>query len=63
LTQWGNRPCGPRPTVSNLICLTLGPEVHVQMLRSGGQSDAKAPVLSSQANIVLIFRPTEELKG
>ncbi|GFX55215.1 hypothetical protein TNCV_1156721 [Trichonephila clavipes] len=30
---------------------TFGPEVHEQMFRSGGQSDAKPPVLSSQASL------------
>ncbi|GFW64360.1 RNase H domain-containing protein [Trichonephila clavipes] len=32
------------------------------MFRSGGQSDAKPPVLSYQENIVLIYRPTEGKK-
>ncbi|GFU05969.1 hypothetical protein TNCV_3395191 [Trichonephila clavipes] len=41
------------------IC-DLGPEVHEQMLRSGGQSDAKPSELSSQARLVLIYR---SLKG
>ncbi|GFV83335.1 hypothetical protein TNCV_1900611 [Trichonephila clavipes] len=29
------------------------------MFRSGGQSDAKPPVFSSQASLILIYRPTE----
>ncbi|GFW02114.1 hypothetical protein TNCV_4854541 [Trichonephila clavipes] len=38
-----------------------GAGMHVQMLRSSGQSDAKPPVLCSQASLVLIYRPTERL--
>ncbi|GFV64616.1 hypothetical protein TNCV_3181121 [Trichonephila clavipes] len=41
---------------------TTVPDVHEQMFRSGGQSDAKPSVLSSQASLVLIYRPTEEMK-
>ncbi|GFV19499.1 hypothetical protein TNCV_3664311 [Trichonephila clavipes] len=37
--------------------------VHVQMFRSSGQSDEKTPVFSSQACLVLIYRPTEGMKG
>ncbi|GFX33058.1 hypothetical protein TNCV_5042261 [Trichonephila clavipes] len=37
----------------NSLYLSLDPEVHEQMLRSGGQSDANPPVLSSQASVVL----------
>ncbi|GFV57880.1 transposable element Tcb2 transposase [Trichonephila clavipes] len=33
------------------------------MFRSGSQSDAKPPVLSSQESLVLIYRPTEGMKG
>ncbi|GFU01636.1 uncharacterized protein TNCV_1521771 [Trichonephila clavipes] len=33
------------------------------MFRSGGPSEAKPPVLSSQASLVLIYRPTEGMKG
>ncbi|GFW76665.1 hypothetical protein TNCV_4943821 [Trichonephila clavipes] len=43
--------------------MTLGPRVHEQMFRSGGQSDARPPVLSSQASLVLIYQPTEGMKG
>ncbi|GFS90153.1 hypothetical protein TNCV_508141 [Trichonephila clavipes] len=39
----------------------LGPEVHEKMFQSGGQSDAKTPVLNSQACLVLIYRPTERM--
>ncbi|GFX86803.1 uncharacterized protein TNCV_3750761 [Trichonephila clavipes] len=56
-------PLGPRPTVPISVYITLDPEVHDQMCRSGGQSDAKPPVLSSQASLVLLFRPTEEMKS
>ncbi|GFV72834.1 hypothetical protein TNCV_1325451 [Trichonephila clavipes] len=41
----------------------LGLEVHEQMFRLGNQSDSKPPVLSSQASLVLIYRPTEEIKA
>ncbi|GFX42864.1 hypothetical protein TNCV_5072281 [Trichonephila clavipes] len=37
------------PTVPNSVYATLALEVHEQMFRSGGQSDAKSPALSSQA--------------
>ncbi|GFU18173.1 hypothetical protein TNCV_2033301 [Trichonephila clavipes] len=39
--------------------MTLGPEVHEQMFRSGGQYGAKPTVLSSQTSMVLIYRPTK----
>ncbi|GFY23123.1 integrase catalytic domain-containing protein [Trichonephila clavipes] len=39
-----------------------GAGVTMQLFRSSGQSDAKTPVLSSQASLVLIYRPTEEMK-
>ncbi|GFW78216.1 hypothetical protein TNCV_136851 [Trichonephila clavipes] len=52
----------------DLLCLdlvhaTLGPVVHEQMFRSGGQSDAKPPELSSQESLGLLYRPTEWMKG
>ncbi|GFW61364.1 uncharacterized protein TNCV_4136821 [Trichonephila clavipes] len=37
--------------------------VHVQMFRSSGQPDAKPPVFSSQASLVLIYRSTEATQG
>ncbi|GFX12877.1 hypothetical protein TNCV_1976151 [Trichonephila clavipes] len=39
-----------------------GAGVHVQMLRSSNQSDVKPPVFSSQAIVILIYRPTEGMK-
>ncbi|GFU42317.1 hypothetical protein TNCV_4554751 [Trichonephila clavipes] len=33
------------------------------MFRSGGQSVVKSPVFSSQASLVLIYRPPEGMKG
>ncbi|GFX81440.1 hypothetical protein TNCV_142901 [Trichonephila clavipes] len=39
------------PTLPNSVYVTLVPEVHEQMFRSGGQSDATPPVLSSQASL------------
>ncbi|GFW56804.1 hypothetical protein TNCV_160341 [Trichonephila clavipes] len=63
LTQWRNTPWGPVPTVFISVHVTLGPEVYEQIFRSGGQSDAKPPVLRSQASLVLIYRPTEGMKG
>ncbi|GFS59909.1 HTH_Tnp_Tc3_2 domain-containing protein [Trichonephila clavipes] len=63
LSQWLNSPWGPRPTVSISVCVILDPEVHERMFRSGGQSGTKPPVLSSQASLVLISRPTEGMKG
>ncbi|GFV55537.1 hypothetical protein TNCV_2573771 [Trichonephila clavipes] len=50
-------------TVPNSVYATLDPEVHEQMFRSSGQSDAKHPVLSSQESLVLIYRATEGMKG
>ncbi|GFX47452.1 uncharacterized protein TNCV_1734391 [Trichonephila clavipes] len=52
-----------RYTVSNSVYTILGPEVHEQMFRSGGQSDAKSQVLSSQENLVLIYGPTEDMSA
>ncbi|GFV81135.1 hypothetical protein TNCV_2271191 [Trichonephila clavipes] len=43
--QWRNSPLGPY--VPNSVYVILGPEVHAQMFRSGGQSDVKPPMLSS----------------
>ncbi|GFS88085.1 DUF4817 domain-containing protein [Trichonephila clavipes] len=40
-----------------------GIEIHAQMFRLGGQSDANPPVLSPQASLVLIYRPNEEMNG
>ncbi|GFV05108.1 hypothetical protein TNCV_223221 [Trichonephila clavipes] len=54
------------PTVPITVYVTLGPEVHEQMFRSGGQSDAKPPVFSSQASMVLVYGThckDERLKG
>ncbi|GFW56253.1 hypothetical protein TNCV_1877731 [Trichonephila clavipes] len=34
-----------------------------QMFQSSGQSDVKPPVFSSQANLVLIYRSIEGMKG
>ncbi|GFT36088.1 hypothetical protein TNCV_4179011 [Trichonephila clavipes] len=39
-----------------------GAEAH-EMSRSGGQSEAKPPVFSPQASVVLIYQPTEGMKG
>ncbi|GFV00341.1 hypothetical protein TNCV_3643191 [Trichonephila clavipes] len=40
----------------NSVYATLGSEVHEQMFRSGGQSDAKPPGLNFQASLNLKFR-------
>ncbi|GFX92765.1 hypothetical protein TNCV_4876221 [Trichonephila clavipes] len=42
--QWRNRPWEPRPTVPNSVYMALGPQLHEQIFRSGGQSDVKLPV-------------------
>ncbi|GFU92613.1 hypothetical protein TNCV_4795411 [Trichonephila clavipes] len=52
-----------RPTVPNSVYATLGLDVHEQIFRSDGQLDAKLPALSSQASLILIYRPTEEIKA
>ncbi|GFT96281.1 hypothetical protein TNCV_3907141 [Trichonephila clavipes] len=36
------------PTVPSSVYASLGPEVHEQIFRSVGQSEAELPVLSSQ---------------
>ncbi|GFV54406.1 hypothetical protein TNCV_57571 [Trichonephila clavipes] len=62
------------PKVSEPISgyVTMGPEVHEQMFRSGGHGSQEfwgripqlsSPVLSSQARLFLIYRPTERMKG
>ncbi|GFX90003.1 hypothetical protein TNCV_887011 [Trichonephila clavipes] len=61
--EWLNSPLGSRPTVPNSVYATMGSEVHEQMFRSGGQCDAKPPVLSLQKSLVLIYRPPEGMKG
>ncbi|GFV53388.1 hypothetical protein TNCV_4502691 [Trichonephila clavipes] len=45
------------------VYVTLDLEVYELLLRSDDPSDAKTPVLSSQASLVLIYRPTERMKG
>ncbi|GFV95040.1 histone-lysine N-methyltransferase SETMAR [Trichonephila clavipes] len=37
--------------------------VPMQKFRSSGQSDVKPPEFNSQASLVLIYRPTEGMKG
>ncbi|GFU44464.1 hypothetical protein TNCV_1505921 [Trichonephila clavipes] len=51
-----------RPTVPISVFVTLDAEVHEQMFRSGGQSNVKPSVFSSQTRLVLIYGPTEGLK-
>ncbi|GFX28400.1 hypothetical protein TNCV_1152091 [Trichonephila clavipes] len=48
---------------ADAVYATLDAELHEQMFRSGGQSDAESPEFSFQANLVLIYRPTEDMKG
>ncbi|GFV18479.1 hypothetical protein TNCV_4469151 [Trichonephila clavipes] len=50
---------GPWRTAPSTVFVALGDKVQEQMFRSGGQSDVKAPVFSSQASLVLIYQPTE----
>ncbi|GFV23809.1 hypothetical protein TNCV_960031 [Trichonephila clavipes] len=40
-----------RPTMPILVYVILGAEMHMQMLRSSSQSEAKFPVFSSQARL------------
>ncbi|GFT59054.1 hypothetical protein TNCV_186361 [Trichonephila clavipes] len=47
---------------SQFSCL-WATEVHEQTFRSGGQSDVKSPVFSSQASLILIQRPAEGVDG
>ncbi|GFV58869.1 hypothetical protein TNCV_4132311 [Trichonephila clavipes] len=58
-----NSPRGSRSTVPISVYVTLGPQMHEQMFRSGGQSETMSPVLSSQVSMVFIYRPTEGMKG
>ncbi|GFV42572.1 hypothetical protein TNCV_3719051 [Trichonephila clavipes] len=50
---------GQGPSVPISVFVTGAVGVHVRMFRSSGQSDAKPPVISSQAGLVLIYRPTK----
>ncbi|GFS89948.1 hypothetical protein TNCV_506781 [Trichonephila clavipes] len=50
-------------TVLLYVYATLGSEVLEVIFRSGGQSEAKPTVLSSQAMLVLIYRPIEGMEG
>ncbi|GFU46036.1 hypothetical protein TNCV_4692231 [Trichonephila clavipes] len=43
--------------------MTLDSEVDEEMLRLGGQVDAKIAGFSPQVNLVLIYQPTEGLKA
>ncbi|GFY14386.1 hypothetical protein TNCV_1021511 [Trichonephila clavipes] len=43
--------------------MTLGSEVNEQMLQPDGQSGTKPLVFTSQENLVLIYLPTEGMKG
>ncbi|GFU13872.1 hypothetical protein TNCV_940541 [Trichonephila clavipes] len=40
----------------------LGAGMHEHMSLSGGQYEAKSPVVSPQASLALIYRPTEGMK-
>ncbi|GFS59805.1 transposable element Tcb1 transposase [Trichonephila clavipes] len=55
----------PWQTMENSPCpshffVILGAEMHEQMFRSGGQSNAKRQVFSFQVSLVLIYSPNEE---
>ncbi|GFW32838.1 adhesion G protein-coupled receptor B2 [Trichonephila clavipes] len=52
---------GPRLTMPISVFVTLGAEVHEQMLQYGIQLDTKPPVYGSQASLVPIYRPTERM--
>ncbi|GFW94719.1 hypothetical protein TNCV_4247591 [Trichonephila clavipes] len=56
-------PIKARPSVPISVFMTLGTEVQEQMFGLSGQSDTKPSVLSSKASFVLIYRPTEGMKG
>ncbi|GFY00190.1 uncharacterized protein TNCV_2835471 [Trichonephila clavipes] len=60
---WHNSPFRTRPTVTISLYVISSTGLHVKMYRSSGQSDVKSPVFSSQASLVLIYRPTEGMKG
>ncbi|GFV85750.1 hypothetical protein TNCV_2003701 [Trichonephila clavipes] len=60
---WRNSPWRSMPIVPISVFMIFGTGVHEQMFLSGGQSDAKSPVFSSQASLVLIYRSNEEMKG
>ncbi|GFV97619.1 hypothetical protein TNCV_2041271 [Trichonephila clavipes] len=49
------------PTVPNSVRVTLGPEVHDQMSRSSGQSDAKNLCVKFQSKLGTHF--VDPLKG
>ncbi|GFY28561.1 hypothetical protein TNCV_4149921 [Trichonephila clavipes] len=52
--SWRNSPLGTRPTVVISVFVTLDPEVHEQMSRSGDQSDEK-----KSTSLVLLYPLTE----
>ncbi|GFW79391.1 hypothetical protein TNCV_2477981 [Trichonephila clavipes] len=60
LTQWCNDPWS---TVPISVYVALSAEVHEQMFRSDVLSEAKPQAFSSQASLVLIYRPSEGMKG
>ncbi|GFY08889.1 hypothetical protein TNCV_4660811 [Trichonephila clavipes] len=43
------------------VFMTFYIKMYEQMFRSVGQSDARSPVISSQASSVLIYGPIEEM--
>ncbi|GFV37896.1 transposable element Tc3 transposase [Trichonephila clavipes] len=51
-----------RPALLILVFIALGTEVHEHMFRPGGQSDKKPLAFRSQANLVLVYRPTEGME-
>ncbi|GFY01648.1 hypothetical protein TNCV_2608311 [Trichonephila clavipes] len=62
LRNWRNSPLGPKSAEPNSKNVTLGLEEPKKMFQSGGQSDVKPSVLSSQASLVLIYRPISGLR-
>ncbi|GFV13600.1 hypothetical protein TNCV_68031 [Trichonephila clavipes] len=56
-------PMKAKVSVPISVFITLGIDVHEQLFRSRGQSDAKSPVFNSQASLVLIYRPTKEMSS
>ncbi|GFW89471.1 hypothetical protein TNCV_3967611 [Trichonephila clavipes] len=63
LNSVAQQPMKAKGYCAQLSIRDFRPEENEQMFRSGGQPDAKPPVLSSQTSLVLIYQPIEGIKG
>ncbi|GFV31145.1 hypothetical protein TNCV_4314701 [Trichonephila clavipes] len=49
--------------VPTSVFMTLGTELHEQMLQLGGKSHSKPLAFSTQTNVMHNYRPSEGMKG